>query len=107
MEFYPTFNFRNRFKSDVVNWHRHFNFGFDLIRCLEPKSVVELGVHKGIIFLFFESITTFRFAATVLIHGREISIQVIMKRRFTKKLKDLSELMQIFLSCQGSFRVRY
>ena len=57
MEFYPTFNFRNRFKSDVVNWHRHFNFGFDLIRCLEPKSVVELGVHKGdSYFCFCESI---------------------------------------------------
>jgi O-antigen biosynthesis protein len=57
MEFSPTFNFDARFKSDVTNWHKHFSFAFDLIRCLKPKLLVELGVHKGdSYFCFCESI---------------------------------------------------
>jgi hypothetical protein len=34
-------------KTDVVSWHGHIPFSFDLVKNIKPEVIVELGTHKG------------------------------------------------------------
>ena len=40
-------NFSPRYESEITSWHPHRGFAYDLIRELNPKIIVELGVHFG------------------------------------------------------------
>lgn len=45
-------HFNQRFKT-ISTWFDHVPFGYDLVEAIRPRTVVELGTHKGLSFFTF------------------------------------------------------
>lgn len=65
----PTFEFLENLPAYTSGWSRHFLFGFDLVKNIKPKVIVELGSHRGH--------STFSFAQSVKDNKIETTIYAI------------------------------